>query len=266
MLENYSSLLFELASVDRLDILLLLKKTPLKLSHISNKLNFTVQETSRNVARLSEAELITKDVDGGFHLTPYGEEALNLLSGFKFLFENREYFAAHTVRELPQEFRDSIGMLDGSEFIGDVMVTFHNIERLIANAGEHVWILTNQILASTIPYLMQAVERGTEFRLLMPKDYLPSKGIREIVLNPAFEKAARTKKLQIRYLDKIDAFLCVSEKEAAAIAFPNPEGKLDYIGFNSKNTTATQWTKALFTHYWDKATTQTPDQLTNPPK
>ncbi|HJW65916.1 MAG TPA: transcriptional regulator, partial [Candidatus Bathyarchaeia archaeon] len=78
-MENYSSLLFELASVDRLDIMFLLKKTPLKLSHISNKLNFTVQETSRNMARLSEAELITKDVDGAFHLTPYGEEALNLL-------------------------------------------------------------------------------------------------------------------------------------------------------------------------------------------
>ena len=265
-LNSYSSLLFELASVDRLDILLLLKKTPMKLSHISNKLNFTVQETSRNIARLSEAEIIAKDVDGAFHLTPYGEEALNLLTGYRFLFDNRKYFATHTLRELPQEFRGSIGMLEGSEFVGDVMVTFHNVERMIANAREHVWILTNQILASTIPYLMQAVERGTEFKLLMPKDYLPSKSIREIILNPAFEKAARTKKLQIRYLDKIDAFLCVSEKEAAAIAFPNPEGKLDYTGFNSKNISATEWAKALFTHYWDKATTQTPEQLTAPPK
>jgi len=100
----------------------------------------------------------------------------------------------------------------------------------------------------------------------MPKDYLPSKSIREIVLNPTFEKASRTKKLQTRYLDKIAAFLCLSEKEAAAIAFPDIEGKLDYTGFNSKNATAAQWAKALFMHYWDKATTQTPDQLTNPPK
>jgi predicted transcriptional regulator len=178
-LENYSSLLFELASVDRLDILFLLKKTPMKLSHISNKLNFTVQETSRNMARLIEAEVITKDVDGLFHLTPYGEEALNLLSGFRFLFEYRKYFATHTLRELPQEFRESIGMLNGSEFINDVMITFHNVEKMIANAEEHVWILTNQVLASTIPYLKQAVERETEFRLMMPQDYLPLKSIRE---------------------------------------------------------------------------------------
>jgi predicted transcriptional regulator len=80
-LKTFSSLLFELSSSDRLDILSLLKRTPLKLSHISKKLDFTVQETSRNITRLSEAKLIRKDVDGAFHLTPYGEEALNLLLG-----------------------------------------------------------------------------------------------------------------------------------------------------------------------------------------
>ena len=101
LLENWSSLLFELSSIDRLDILMLLKKNPLKLSHISNKLDFTVQETSRNVTRLSEAGLTRKDADGGFHLTPYGEEALNLLSGFKFLYKNREYFMTHTLSLFP---------------------------------------------------------------------------------------------------------------------------------------------------------------------
>ena len=79
-MENYSSLLFELSSTDRLDILALLKKTPLKLSHVSKKLDFTVQETSRNITRLNEAKMISKNVDGSFHLTPYGAEALNLLS------------------------------------------------------------------------------------------------------------------------------------------------------------------------------------------
>jgi hypothetical protein len=69
-----------------------------------------------------------------------------------------------------------------------------------------------------------------EFRLLMPKDYQPSKDVRELVSNPAFEKANRAKKLENRFLDKVDIFLCISEKEVAALAFPNLEGKLDYIG------------------------------------
>src|SRR4030067_1610107 len=111
-MENFSTLLFELSSTDRLDILFLLKKTPLKLSQISSKLDVTVQETSRNITRLSEAKLIIKDVDGAFHLTPYGEEVLNLLSGFRFLFKNSEYLTTHTLIELPERFRASVGILD----------------------------------------------------------------------------------------------------------------------------------------------------------
>jgi predicted transcriptional regulator len=262
-MENYSSLLFELSSTDRLDILALLKKTPLKLSHVSKKLDFTVQETSRNITRLNEAKMISKNVDGSFHLTPYGAEALNLLSGYKFLFKNREYFTTHVLNALPARFRASIGVLEDCELVNDVMVTFHNVENMIAKAEKFVWILTNQVLASTIPYLTQAVERGTEFRLLMPKDYLPSKDIRELVSNPAFKKANRTKKLESKFLDEVNVFLCLSEKEVAALSFPNLKGKLDYIGFKTKKETAIEWTKNLYEHYWEKATIHVPDQLTS---
>ena len=261
-MENFSNLLFELSSTDRLDILTLLKKTPLKLSHISKKLDFTVQETSRNITRLSIAKIISKDVDSKFHLTPYGAEALNLLSGFKFLFKNREYLTAHVLTELPARFRVSIGILESCNLVNDVMVAFHNVENMIAKAETFVWILTNQVLASTISYLTQAVERGTEFRLLMPKDYLPSKDVRELVSNPAFEKANRAKKLENRFLDKVDIFLCISEKEVAALAFPNLEGKLDYIGFKSNKDVVVDWTKSLYKYYWEKATSKVPDQLT----
>jgi predicted transcriptional regulator len=261
-LKKFSSLLFELSSTDRLDILFLLQKTPLKLSHVSKKLAFTVQETSRNITRLSEAEVIRKDGDGLYHLTPYGEEALNLLSGFHFLFKNREYFTTHVLTLLPERFRPSLGVLDDCEFVNDVMVAFHNIENMIAQADEFVWILTNQVLASTIPYLMQAVERGTQFRLIMPKDYMPSKDVRELVSNPVFERANRAKKLESRFIDTVDVFLCISEKEVAALAFPNLEGKLDYTGFKSRKETVVDWSKALYEYYWEKSTSQVPDQLT----
>ena len=262
-MKNFSSLLFELSSPDRLDILFLLKKNPLKLSHISNKLDFTVQETSRNVTRLNEAKLITKDVTGAFHLTPYGVEVLNLLSGFRFLFKNSEYLTTHALSELPERFRASLGILDNCEFVNDVMVTFHNIENMIARAEKFVWILTDQILASTLPYLTQAIEGGVEFRLLMPKNYMPSKDVRELVSNPIFKRASRTKKLENRFLDKIAVFLCLSEKKVAALAFPNLDGRLDYIGFRAENEMVVEWSKALYTYYWEQATSQIPDQLIN---
>ena len=261
MLEKWSNLLFELSSDDRLDILLLLKKSPLKLSHISGKLDFTVQETSRNVTRLSDARLIRKDSDGAFHLTPYGEEALNLLLGFKFLFKNREYFMAHSLSEFPQQFRAGLGILDSFEFVGNVMVAFRNVEKMIARAEKFVWILTNQVLASTIPYLLKEIERGGEFRLLMPKEYMPSNDIRDLVTNPIFAKASRNRKLESRFLDRCDVFLCLSEKEVAVLGFPNLESRFDYFGFKSEDEVAVEWSKMLYTFYWNKGVTQIPDQL-----
>lgn len=262
-MENFSSLLFELSSTDRLDILKLLKKTPLKLSHISSKLDFTVQETSRNITRLSEAKLISKDVDGIFHLTPYGEETMNLLSGFRFLFKNREYLITHTLSEFPKQFRAGLGLLENFEFVNDVMVSFHNVEDMIAKAEKSVWILSNQVLASTIPYLLRALERGAEFRLLMPKDYMPSKSVRELVAHPVFANAARSKKLESRFLDTVNVFLCLSEKDVAVLGFPNLDNKLDYIGFKAESELAVEWAKALYLYYWNKATSQIPEQLTN---
>jgi len=55
----------------------------------------------------------------------------------------------------------------------------------------------------------------------LPKEYILSKDVRELVSNPAFEKANRTKKLESRFIVKVDAFVCLSEKEVAALSFPN---------------------------------------------
>ena len=263
-MDNVCNLLFELSSTDRMDILLLLKKTPLKLSHVADKLSFTVQETSRNITRLSDAKVIAKDVNGSFHLTPFGEEALNLLSGFRFLSKNREYFLNHTVNALPKQFELSLGMLENSEAINDVMLAFHNVEEMIANAQEYVWIITNQILASTVQYLTKALERGAQFKLIMPKDYNPTQSIRQIMINPIFTNAIRTNKMDLRLLDKVDVFLCQSEKEVAALGFPNMDGKLDYNCFKTAKEPAAQWAKTLFEYYWSKASSQLPDQLANP--
>ena len=225
-MENFNSLLFELSGNDRLDILLLLKKNPLKLSHISRKLNFTVQETSRNITRLSEAKLIAKDVDGVFHLTLYGEEALTQLSGFAFLFKNRNYFLTHSLSAMPKRFQCSIGMLEGCELVEDVMISFRNVEEMIAKVQERVWILTNQVLASTIPYLTQAIERGAEFKLLMPKDFVPTERVREINKIPVFEKAVRVRKLDCHFLGKLGAFCASQRKRLQQWVFPALKGNL----------------------------------------
>jgi predicted transcriptional regulator len=45
----------------------------------------------------------------------------------------------------------------------------------------------------------------------------------------------------------------------AALGFLNAEGKLDYQGFHSTDELSHKWTKALYLHYWNKATLQEPE-------
>lgn len=69
------------------------------------------------------------------------------------------------------------------------------------------------------------------------------------------------KKLDNKFLDRVEIFLCLSEKLVACLGFPNLEGKLDYVGFKSEDEVAVEWAKALFTYYWNQSTSQIPEQL-----
>jgi predicted transcriptional regulator len=253
-LDALRSLLFELAGEDRLTILLELKKNSLKLSHLSKKLNFSVPETARNVSRLTEAKLITKKTDGCLCLTPYGVEVLNLLSGFDFLSQHRDYFLTHTLSTIPPAFSSSLPLLKDCQLVDDVMVVFSHVENMIQNAQKYVWVLSDQILASTLPFLQESLKRGVEFKLLLPKGVHPPKDALERVNSQIFMQAAKEGKFENRFTDKADVLICLSEKEVAALGFLNAAGRLDYLCFYGTDKSVLKWANDLFLHYWDKAT------------
>ena len=245
--------MFELSNIDRLNIMLVLKKTPMKLSHVSKRFCFTVPETARNISRLSDANLIFKDVDGVFHLTPYGEEALKLLSGFEFLSKHKKYFVTHALSAVPSEFAIGLGALEKCKMINEMTTMLYNIENMMREAQEYIWFMTDQILASALPILGEAVTRGVEIRKILPRNANISESILALANDPIFEQAARAHKFESRYLDKLDVVVLLSEKEAAGICFPNVAGGFDYLGFRAKDELTHQWSKSLFLHYWNRA-------------
>ena len=255
-MEALQDLLFELASADRLHILLGLKEKPLRLSILSKKLGFTVQETSRNISRLAGAKLIAKEADGCFRLTPYGEETLDLLAGFNFLSRYRDYFLSHSLSAIPREFSHNLASLNGCQLVDDVMVAFSNVENMIQKAEEYVWILSNQILVSTLPYLQESLKRGVEFRLMLPVGVAPPKDALERMRDPIFLQSLKTGKFDRRFLEKIEVLICLSEKEVGALGFSNAGGGMDYHGFHATDELSFKWAKALYSHYWNLAVRQ----------
>lgn len=247
------SLLFELSNEDRLNILRELKKKPMKLTRISERFNFTVPETARNMTRLTEADLIAKDVDGYFHLTPVGEAVLQFIPSFEFISKHKKYFKTHRISVLPTEFAASIGALRKSEYVNGVTEMIFNAENAVKESREFMWIIIDQILPSSLPFFLEAIARGVEVRKLMPRNAAIPPTILELANDPAFDRAARAKKAESRYLDSIGIFMFLSEKELAGIGFENVEGVFDFGSFRSQDENALKWAKSLFLNYWESA-------------
>ena len=90
----------------------------------------------------------------------------------------------------------------------------------------------------------EAVDRGIEFRMIEP----------EVVEHaPHVEVLPRVRPGEVRGLEEINVFIAITEKEAAALAFPETEGDFDYLGFTSRDEGTLKWCKELFLYYWDKA-------------
>ena len=114
MIENPEQLCdfyFELSNEDRLRILNLLTKKPMKLTNLAKSLDISNQECSRHLQRLTEADIIDKNTEGNYELTNYGSISLILQENQRFITEYREYFNEHNVLGLPREYLSRIGEL-----------------------------------------------------------------------------------------------------------------------------------------------------------
>ncbi len=254
-MKRLCDLLFELSNEDRLQILKELKVNPMKLSQVSKRLDTTVQEASRNLTRLSDARLIHRDSDSTFNLTPYGDEALRLLTGYEFLSNNSEYLMKHVISGLPPEFTERVGELVGCSFTNDVMTTFHFVENMIENAEEYLLFITDQILTTIMPAETEAVKKGVQVRLLVPSNiHLPPGSAKVFAREEkALEDARVSARSQTRYLDRVDVCLCMSEKEVAGVSFPTLDGRLDHLEFRGLDEASHMWCKDLFEYYWKSA-------------
>ncbi len=78
---------------------------------------------------------------------------------------------------------------------------------LIRSIDRFVWFLSDQILVSTLPNFLDAVEQKVEFRLILPENISPPDSVRERVDEPIFEQASTTGLLKTRFLEKVDLFI-----------------------------------------------------------
>jgi predicted transcriptional regulator len=256
--EALCDLLFELSNEDRLLILIELKKSPLKLSQISRNLGFTVQGTSRNVARLVEASLIERNIDGNYKLTSYGKNALLLTTSYEFLSKHMDYFLSHSTEWLPTSYIARIGELRNCERVNEYIDVITNIQKELKDAEEYQWyIAPGRIVShSDLSSVTDSLERGINVRAIEPTGYRPSdRTIDEVPIEVReyLEEKWRAGKLETRHLDEINIRMYMTDKEVAILALPKLDGKVDLLGFHSKDPLFHSWCKELYEYYWNQA-------------
>ncbi len=243
-MERLCDLLFEVSNEVRLTILQHLEEGASNISRLSKELDISNQECSRHVSRLVDADLAVRDSEGQYGLTEYGSLFMKQLQGQMFTSAHREYFNGHTLAPVPYEFVARLGELRGSLIVGDVMAVFQNIQEMCDEAEEHLWRLTDRHLNLIYPNLQAAADRGVQYKRIEPD---------VIVAAPHVERMPLVKPGEIRGMETVDVFMAISEKEVAALAFPEVTGGFDYLGFTSRDEKTLKWCTELFQYYWDRA-------------
>lgn len=223
---------------------------------LSKRLDLSLTETSRHISRLSDELILIRDSKGIYHPSDFGKALVSQLRGLKFVTNHREYFNAHMMEHIPEEFRVRLGELENSKVVNDIAMTFFNIGRMMKEAEEYFWNITDHYLMSTTPLVKRVAYEGLKARSIDQKGYVFPPEMKETVLEEEIKAAYEAKKrgnIEMRVLDKIDVFLWMSEKEVAALAFPSSDGRFDYMGFTSKDELMMKWCRDLFLHYWEKA-------------
>ena len=255
-MERLSNLFFELSHENRLDILTILQTSPRKLTQLATKMGDSSQEVYRHLSRLLDTGLVAKTVEGDYVITSYGLQVMRLVSGYDFLTKHSVYFLSRDLSSLPEEFSLRIGQLENSMLVNDVMITIFDIETMVRDAEEYVWIMLDQMLMSLYDPLLEALDRGVEVRVMRPKGWRLDDQVVDRLDKETFNaivKKIREGAVQQREPEEIPVVIALSEKEVASLSFLPLDGKHDYVSFKSSYNDTVGWCKELFLYYWERA-------------
>ncbi|HMK32875.1 MAG TPA: transcriptional regulator [Nitrosopumilaceae archaeon] len=246
-------LFMELASDTRLGILQKLYESDLKLSKIASELDLTIQETHRNMSRLSRLGLVEKSTDNSFTISSFGKLMFNQLAPFDFLLGNENYFKKHTTGDLPQKFVERLGELRTSTLICGVGPVFEHWKRLAKEAQSYIHFITNQYPFDIATTITSRVKDGIKISNIFSKNIEVPKERDAMLKKSNWTKMISDGIVKRRMLETVKVCTTITDKEAC-IFFPDLTGQTDLISsFFSKDEQFLEWCNDYFQYQWERA-------------
>lgn len=252
--ELVSAELFEIASEQRIAILMRLQKEQTSLSEMAKKLNATAPEIHRNISRLANTGMIKKEADGSYCLTTKGKLICNVFPQLQFITKSQAYFRDHTLDGLPKKFQSRIGELAGGKEIRGYVKVMEACKDIYSNSQKYICNILSEV-----PYteditrpLVAGLKNGITVSTIFSESVVVPSDRKKIFKNKGFKKFVDDGKVKRKMTKDAKIVLILNEKEAGVI-FPK-DGEADMSRmFYGDSPEFLEWCHDYFMHCWNNA-------------
>jgi predicted transcriptional regulator len=255
-LENTEQTFIELASEQRLSILLKLTEQDTKLSQLAKDIGVTMQEVHRNVNRLMEVGLIKKSSEGTFSLTTFGNTIIKQIPAYDFLSRNKEYFSDHNLGEIPMKFVHRIGALNNSEHIAGLVAVIERWKQLYNESSEYIYGMVPQIPLELIECVIPKVKNeGVKFNYILPQKAIVPKRRTQLLSQSGYYDLLKMEKKVVdrRMVDKVHVAVVLNESQAT-VMFPTVKDKvvadMNSMFYSRDDSLFHEWCLDYFRYCW----------------
>lgn len=253
--EKIAQNFLEVASEQRLNILILLNQQTINISSMAKKLNATVPEVHRNFTRLTKSGLILKNTEGNFQLTTLGKTMLYQIPSIVFISKNEKYFHRHTFGDLQKKFINRIGSLSDSKIINGYVKVSEKWKQIYKNADKYIFnILVEVSYASD---LMEIIKKKLNNKVVINSVFsdetIVSNERKSSISKINISEFIENETLVRRMKKGVKVALILNEKEAG-ISFPTRENEIDLSKMIfSSNSEFHEWCFDYFKYIWESS-------------
>lgn len=250
--EGVATDILQIASEQRLKIMLKLLEKNSNVTNMAKELDSTVAELYRNFERLMKSDLIYKDSNGNYNLATYGKAVCACIASLAFLSRNKKYFNGHDFGDLPTQFIQSIGALESGQYHKGFTKVIQQWKEICENANEYIFDILFEEPLELVDPIVDKAKHGVKINSIFSTSTVIPKGRKELVSKPAIKKLIADGIIERRMSD-VNVVVILNEKEACVI-FPTTNGDADMSSmFHSTEPTFHQWCLDYFKHCWNKS-------------
>jgi predicted transcriptional regulator len=242
----------ELASEQRLAILMKLQQQSSGVSLLAKELEATVPEVYRNFQRLVKADLIVKEPRGNYSITTFGKIICSQIPLIRFLSNNKKYFKNHDFGDVPGKYLQRIGSLEGCQHISGFVKVLERWEEIYDNANKYICNILFEVpyTNALIETVAKKVSGGVRLRSILSESAIMPKERKKIFDKLGFKKLVDEGKIERKMKENVKTVIILNEKQAL-VMFPTVGGEPDLReGFFGEDASFHEWCLDYFDYCW----------------